>query len=587
MKGLDELKNIMKVRGINACIVPTSDYHGSEYVSEYFCAREYLSGFTGSAGTLVVVEEEVYLFTDGRYYVQAEKELEGSGIVLMRSGSEGVPTVLEFLKERAQGIVACDGRVINADFGRKLERICQEKGFELQCQEDLPGMVWHNRPAMPCGKVYELGMEYAGESRKDKLARVRSAMTANDYHVVSSLDDIAWLLNLRGCDVKNNPVFLAYLIMDGDKVWLYANKDKISGEIAMSLECDGVVIKNYDDFYNDLSKLKGSVLLDESKVNYRIVKLLEDCRLVNKKNPEYLMKAVKNFVETENLKKAHIKDGVSFVKFQVELTKRLKSGEKLSEYDVVEMLAAKRRSQEDYLDESFDTISAWNANASMMHYSAKKNDCAQIEGSGMLLIDSGSQYYNGTTDSTRTLVIGEVQREWAIHYTTVLRGMIRLAKAKFLKGATGINLDILARGPVWEMMLDYRCSTGHGVGYLNNVHEGPNAIRWKSTGGEVALEPGMVTTDEPGLYVDGSHGIRIENELLCVECGKNEYGTFYGFETLTLIPVDTGCVLVELMEQDEVRWLNEYHCMVYEKLVNYLNEEEAEWLKDVTKPLKK
>lgn len=593
---LEKLRQEMQENTIEYYIIPTGDYHLSEYDGEYFHAREYMSGFTGSAGTLVVGMKEAGLWTDGRYYIQAERQLKGSTITLYKQGSEGVPTVEEYLKSVLQKgeNIGFDGKVMPAKMGCELESFVLEKGGNVLFDEDLVGKIWEDRPLLSQEPAFLLEEKYAGESVDSKLSFVRAVMKEKnaDFYLLSMLDDISWLLNIRGNDVACTPVILAYAVVTEQSVYLFADMRKFSiGLMEYFADC-GVEIMPYEDIYSWLKDLPGGyhVMFDRERINYALYKSLPSrVKKIDCENPTIDRKARKNPVEVKNLKQAHIKDGVAVTKFIYWLKKNI-GKIPISELSAASYLEDCRREQEGYIEPSFDTISAYRSNAAMMHYSATPQSDVKLSPEGMLLVDSGGQYYEGTTDITRTIVLGPVSEEIRKQYTAVLRGMIRLADAKFLYGCTGLNLDILAREPLWEMGLDYRCGTGHGVGYLLSVHEAPNGFRWKTVSGRddrAVLEEGMVTSDEPGVYVEGSHGIRIENELLCRKGEKNEYGQFMYFDTLTLVPIDLEAVDPQYMTQYEIEWLNLYHQKVYHMLAPHLNEEERVWLRMETREIGK
>lgn len=584
---LEKIRECMKRDNVSAYIVTSSDYHDSEYAGEYFEARKYLSGFTGSAGTLIIGRDRAALFTDGRYFIQAQKELSGSGISLMKMGVESTPSVLEYLKELCKKgtYIAADTGTVSAKDGAAYEKEWKKAGGIGILNRDYAGEIWKDRPAMSQNPAFELTLSHAGESRKDKLNRIRQFMKEHkaDVHVLTTLDDIAWTLNIRGNDIIYNPMVLAYLYLDEKKGFLFTDARKFSKELTGQLWQDNIALKPYGDFEEFIKKLppKTSVLYDQEKINYSIYTALgKEIVRVEKTNPEILMKAVKNQVEAENEKRAHIKDGVAVTKFIYWIKNAVKN-QKLNEIDAAVYLEERRREQEGYIEPSFSTISAYNENAAMMHYNPYVNGPACLKPEGILLVDSGGQYYEGTTDVTRTIALGPVKDEIKTHYTAVLRGMLNLSDARFLKGCTGMNLDILAREPLWEMGLDYRCGTGHGVGYLLGVHEAPNRFGWKKVPERedgCVLLPGMITTDEPGVYVEGSHGIRIENELLTVLDHANEYGEFLRFETLTLAPLEMELVDFGQMSWKEIERLKKYQKKVYDTISSYLEKEEREWL---------
>lgn len=592
---LNCLRESMRKEGITVYYVPTADYHGSEYISDHFKIREYLSGFTGSAGTLFVTDTEAGLFTDGRYFTQAEQELMGSGITLYRSGMEHVPSVEEKLCELLTegSVLGFDGRLVSYSFVAGLKKMLKDTHVSFQSDAVLPAEIWPDRPALFSHPAYRLDLCFAGKSAKDKLSDLRRYLSEEkpgiDACLISSLDDIAWLFNIRGTDILYNPVVLSYALVTKDDAFLYLFPEAVDASVADSLKADGVTVRNYDDIYDDLRNFSlGSLLLDAAKTNYALTACIPSGVTVkNGVGPISPAKAVKNETEQRNLRIAHQKDGIALTKFMYWLKKNI-GKEPITELSAADKLLSLRKEQEGFLEPSFETISAYNENAAMMHYTATPDSFAVLRPQGFLLVDSGGQYPQGTTDVTRTYVLGEVPLLWKQHYTAVLRGMLALSDARFLYGCRGVNLDILARGPLWQMGLDYRCGTGHGVGYLLNVHEAPNGFRWKivpERNDSCVLEEGMVTTDEPGVYVEGSHGIRIENELLCVSNEKNEYGRFLSFETLTLTPIDLEAVLPDEMTRREKEVLNAYHKKVCDTLLPYMNEEEAAWLKEATKAI--
>ena len=591
---IHHLRALMAENHIDAYIVPTSDFHESEYVGDYFKARKYMSGFTGSAGTLVVTLNEAGLWTDGRYFIQAARQLDGSDITLYKMGEEGVPAIEEFLQDKMpeHGVLGFDGRVINTRFGLKLKDKLTDKNVTVAYEKDLVDSIWTDRPNLPKEPAFLLDVKYAGKSSVHKLTEVRTEMKkqAATVHIITSLDDIAWLFNIRGNDIECNPVVLSYAIITLDKAYLFVDKDKLTSEIQKQLAVDKVEVKGYNEIYEFVKSFttKETILLDTNKVNYAIYHNLNaDIKVIDTKNPTVLMKAIKNPVEIENLKKSHLKDGVAFTKFMYWLKTNIGKTE-ITEISASDYLEERRREQEGFIELSFDTICAYKANAAMMHYSANADSNAILKPEGLLLVDSGGQYYEGTTDITRTMALGEIPQEQKIHFTAVLKSMLNLSHARFLYGCIGQNLDILARGPIWDMDLDYKCGTGHGVGFLLNVHEAPNGFRWKKVperDDACILEEGMITTNEPGVYIEGSHGIRTENELVCLKGEKNEYGQFMHFETITYAPIDLDAIDTDYLSPIDKKRLNEYHAMVYEKLSPYLTGEEQAWLKEYTREI--
>lgn len=588
---LNKLRKSMKAAGIDCYLIPTSDYHDSEYVSSFFMVRKYFSGFTGSAGTLVVTEKEAALFTDGRYFIQAEKELAGSEIRLMKMGEPGVPTVKEYVESSlAEGqTLGFDGRVVGADKAEIYEEILAKKKGRLIWDRDLAEEIWEDRPKLVHHPVSFLEERYSGESTASKLKRLREKMKEEgaECHLLTSLDDIAWLLNIRGRDIDYCPVVFAYAAVTMEQVHLFAGDKEIFGaEVVRRLEENSVMLHPYDSFYEYVSGIHDKkVLLCQARVSCRVMKELpEDVTVIDSPNPTTLMKAVKNSVEMENLRKAHLKDGIAVTKFMYWLKQNI-GKLPMTEVSAAQYLEQLRRQQEDFMGPSFETICAYGANGAIIHYSAEPESCAQLEPRGLVMVDSGGHYPEGSTDITRTFALGPVSEEEKRHFTLVLRAMLNLKCSRFLYGCRGINLDIRAREILWEQGLDYKHGTGHGVGYLLNVHEGPNSFRWKlmpDYQDNAVLEEGMVTSDEPGIYIEGSHGIRIENELLCRKGEQNEYGQFMYFEDLTYVPIDLDGVEFSLLEEKDRQRLNAYHKQVCEMLEPYLEGEELAWLRKVT-----
>lgn len=591
---IEQLRKLMAERAIDIYVVPTSDFHESEYVGVYFKARKYITGFSGSAGTAVITQTEAGLWTDGRYFIQAQRQLEGSGITLYRMGEEDVPTEEEFVKGRLTegGCIGFDGRVVNARTGAAYEETAREKGGKLFVKEDLVGMVWAERPQMSKKPFFILDNIYAGLTCEQKIANVRERMKEEgaDVHILSSLYDIAWLLNVRGGDIDYVPVVLSYLVLTQTECVWFLQEDIITPKQQKYLTANKITTRPYEAIAEYAAKLAkdAAVLLDLGGINYRIVHSLpESVKIVDKANPTELMKAVKNPTEVKNTIAAHVKDGVAFTKFMYWLKTHI-GKEEITEISASDYLEERRREQEHFVDLSFDTICAYGANAAMMHYAATPDSNAVLKPEGFLLVDSGGHYLEGTTDITRTMVLGPITDEMRRHFTAVCRSNLNLASARFLHGCRGLNLDIISRGPLWDMGIDYRCGTGHGVGYLLNVHEGPNGFRWKireDVNDNAVLEEGMITTDEPGVYIEGSYGIRTENELVCRKAEKNEYGQFMCFENITYAPIDLDAIAPEEMTKAEQKRLNDYHRMVYDTLSPYLTEEENQWLKQYTRPV--
>lgn len=588
---IGRLREYMESAKIDICVVPTADYHQSEYVGEHFKLREYLTGFTGSAGTAVFTKNEAGLWTDGRYFLQAARQLEKSEIKLYRMGEPKIPTVEEFLREKLpdKGVIGVDGRTIGVNTGCIYEEIAKEKGGVLLYDIDIASSVWKEQPALSQKSVFPLPLKYTGKSTAQKLEQIRKVMKENktDVHVLTSLDDIGWILNLRGQDVEYFPLFLSYMIIRLDTVELYADERKFSEEIKRELKENKITILPYNRIYEQIKKLqKDTVLLDKDRVNYTLYrKLPGQTKTVWKENPEIMMKCVKNPTEVENIRRAHLKDGIAHTKFMYWLKKNAGAKE-LTELEASKKLEAFRAEQEGFLWPSFAPICAYGKHGAIVHYSANEETNAQILEGGLLLTDTGGNYLEGSTDITRTVAIGEVSQEEKNHFTLVAAGMLRLAAARFLYGCSGANLDYAAREPFWRENLNFNHGTGHGVGYLGNIHEPPIGFRWKCSKSDMhPLEENMVITDEPGIYIEGSYGIRLENELLVRAGEKNEYGQFMYFETLTFVPIDLDAINPEKLEEREKELLNAYHAEVYRNIAPYLSEEERSWLKEYTRSI--
>ena len=600
---LDALRKLMKERGMDAYMIPTADFHESEYVGEHFKCREYMTGFTGSAGTALITMDEACLWVDGRYYVQAAAQLKDSTVTMMKMGQEGVPSLGVYLEDKMPegGCLGFDGRVVNAAEGLALEEMLRERGARISYGEDLAGMIWQERPELSAEPAWVLDERYAGKSALDKIADVREAMEKvhASVHVLTSLDDIAWLLNIRGNDILYNPVVLSYALVTMDQLYLFVNSSVLEGKaypyledekgisVREYLERTGVTVMPYDGVYDMVEGLKNEkVLLEKCRINYAVYRLIDGSnKVIDRINPTASMKAVKNDVEIENEKRAHIKDGVAMTKFIYWLKKN--TGRiPMDEISVSDYLGKLRMDQEGCIGLSFATISAYGAHGAMCHYSATPESSIPLEPRGLYLIDSGGQYYEGTTDITRTIAMGPVTDEEKEHFTLVLMSMLRLGDVKFLHGCRGLSLDYAAREPLWRRGINYEHGTGHGVSYLSSVHERPNGIRFKMVPerqDNAVMEAGMITSDEPGVYIEGSYGIRTENLVLCVEDEKNEYGQFLRFEYLTYVPIDLEVIDREIMSERDVELLNRYHEQVYEKISPYLDEDERVWLAEATR----
>ena len=580
-KRIEAARKSMKKHKVDAYIVTSSDYHQSEYIGEYFQGREYLSGFTGSAGILVIFNDEACLWTDGRYHIQAENQLKGSKIKLFKQGNIGVPTYKEYIvsKLAENSKIGIDAKIL---LSSDVNEILSKKKFKI-VDFDLLAEVWKKRPDLAAEKIFILEDKYTGKSYKEKVKEIRASLKEKnaDYNIISSLDDIAWIYNFRGDDVQHNPVGLSFTVISEKKASLYINEDKLTKEAKKYFKDNKVEIKGYFEFFEDIKKLKGNILVDFNKTSYAIYEAISKNNLINSMNPSTYLKSHKNETEIANTKDIHIQDGVAIVKFMYWLKNNYKK-ENITEFSAEEKINSLREKIEGYIDLSFSTISAFGKNAAMMHYSAPEKNSTKIE-DGVYLLDSGGTYLKGTTDITRTFFLGKVGKQEKTDNTLVLKGMLALSRAKFLFGATGTNLDILARQFLWNVGIDYKCGTGHGVGHILNVHEGPHGIRFQYN--PQRLEVGMIVTNEPGAYIEGSHGIRIENELLVKEACETEHGKFLEFETITYAPIDLDGIVKSLLTKEEKEQLNTYHKEVYEKLKPYLTKAEQAFLKEYTKEI--
>ncbi len=576
---LNFLRQHMRKHDISAVVIPTADMHLSEYISDHYKLREYLSGFTGSAGTLVVTMDKAGLWTDGRYYIQAEKELYG-GITLYRASEKECVKIHEFLKNELseKATVGLDGRLFSKKY---LDEFIVKMG-NISVKTDYDASeIWAERPDEPCEKTFVLDEKYAGESVESKITRVRAEMEKSSFthYICAAPECIMWLLNIRGNDVKNTPVALSHLIMTGKSIVLYIDSKKLTSEVTAHLENHNIQVADYDSVYEDIRKIgkENFAAIDFSLSNYALAEKLS-CAKKNIKDFIYYLKTVKNDTEIENIKTAYIKENVALTKAFYEIYHT----EGLDECDVVEIIEKYRQKNSSYIEPSFDTIAAFGENAAMMHYSPEKGKCAQIGSNGLLLIDTGSQYLEGTTDTTRTLAIGNITSEEKEMLTRVVKGNINLTTAVFPEGTTFSNIDALARKPLWKKALDYRCSTGHGVGYLLGVHEGPARI---SSACNEKILPNMTVTNEPGVYIEGEFGIRIENHIRVMEYTTTEYGKFLCFEVMNYCPIGTDSLYKELLTKSEIKWINSYNekCR---KLINpYLTKEEEQWLTAYTKAI--
>lgn len=588
-----KLRLAMKEKGVNAYIIPSNDPHMSEYVSTYWMSRAYFSGFTGSAGTLVITEKTSGLWTDGRYYIQAAKQLEGSEIQLFKMGEKDVPPLHKYLATQlSQGEkVGIDGRLFSVAQVKKMQDIFKNKNIHIVSDLDLVTEIWQDRPEYVLTEVYIHEKQYTGFDTLEKLGCLRKVLERNKItgYVLTELASIAWLFNIRAHDIMYNPMATAYGFITQEKAYLCIDSSRMSEEVRDILRQQGVSVVPYGAITSLLEELHEpmKVLCDKEMTNYGIYKLLEEnpnVSILQGKDIITEMKAIKNPVEIDNIEKAHVKDGCAMVKFIVRLEEGLAGETEISEYDLLAWLKEAREQEEGNKGESFASIVGYKENAAMMHYAPTKENHKMLKQEGLLLIDSGGQYLEGTTDITRTFALGPTTEEEKLHYTLTLKSHIALAKAVFMEGCTGGNLDILARMPMWEAGLDYKCGTGHGVGFFLGVHEGPQNLRITN---QVVLKKGMLLTDEPGVYKEGKHGIRIENILLIIDRAQTKDGKFYQFKTITYFPIDTAPLLLEKLSQDEISWLNSYHEEVYTKLAPRLTGKHLEWLQRKTRPISK
>ena len=587
---LSALRKCMQDKHIDMYIVPTADFHQSEYVGEHFKARAYITGFTGSAGTAVITLHDAKLWTDGRYFLQAAKELEGTGVTLMKMFEPGVPTIEEYLETELKSgqTLSFDGRVVSVGEGDAYASIAKKNGAKIDYQEDLIDAIWTDRPPLSDKPAWFLEEKYSGESSKSKLSRIRKEMedAGCDTHIVSTLDDICWTLNIRGNDIDFFPLVLSYAIIRNDSFELYIDERKLDDKLKSILEKVGVTLHPYNAIYEDVKKLpeNATVLIDKAKLNYAIFNNIPaSVSIVNKRNPEILMKALKNPVEVENIKKAEIKDSIAHVRFMKWLKENL-GKIRITEMSASEKLDEFRAEMGNFIRDSFEPISSYGPHSAIVHYSSSPETDVELKAGSLYLSDTGAGFYEGSTDITRTYALGEVPEKMKEDFTIVAISNLQLASAKFLQGSTGLTLDILARKPFWDRGLNYNHGTGHGVGYLLNIHEGPAGFRYKYRAGETEeIQEGMVITDEPGLYIEGSHGIRLENELLARKGVQNEYGQFLYFETITLIPFDLDAINPAILDEENKKLLNEYHKRVYQEIAPHLNEEEKAFLKKYTR----
>ena len=587
-----KLREQMKERGMDVYIVPTADFHQSEYVGEHFKARKFMTGFSGSAGTAVFTMTEARLWVDGRYFIQAAAQIEGTSIEMMKMGKPGVPTIDEYLKEAIQenGTLGFDGRVVAMGNGRRYEKIVAEKNGKIVYAYDLVGEIWEDRPELSKEPVFTLEEKYTGESTASKLKRIREKMAENGatVHVLTTLDDICWTLNVRGNDIEFFPLVLSYAVITMDQMHLYIDESKLDEEIKASFAKDGIVLHPYNDIYEDIKAYgaEETFLIDPIRLNYALYSnICKDAKKVEAQNPEELFKGIKNKVEIENIRKAQIKDSVAHVRFMKWLKEHV-GKETITEMSASDKLDEFRAEMGNFIRPSFEPISSYGEHAALCHYTSSPETNVELKEGSVFLTDTGAGFWEGSTDITRTYALGEIPEIMKEHFTLIVMCNLGLASARFVKGCSGSNLDPFARKPLWDRGLDFNHGTGHGVGYLLNIHEGPLNIGWGSRGSNIVpLQEGMIFTDEPGIYIEGSHGVRLENELLVREGEKNEYGQFMYLEPLTFIPFDLDAVKVEMLSEEYKKLLNEYHAAVYENVAPYLNDEEKAWLKNYTRAI--
>lgn len=583
-KRLSALRSYMQEKGMQAFIIPSTDSHLSEYPAPHWEARKWISGFTGSAGTVVVTAGKAALWTDSRYFLQAAQELDSNSFILQKDGLPDTPSIDEWLTgELDKGnYVGIDGRVYAAKDAFSLIHKLNMKGLHVISDYDPFDTIWRDRPAIPESKVFVFDEKYSGESAIHKIGRICDAVEKQgaDSLLVASLDTIAWIFNIRGNDVKCNPVAVSYAYISRKETVLFINAAKLTPEVSLYLEKQGVTVSDYANVYDFVKNTSGSVCLNGDKVTYLLYNSIpEGCRIIDIPSPADLMKSIKNQTEIEGFRRAMEKDGVALVRFLMWLEKAVPGGT-VSEIDIPTKLIEFRSKQENFVGESFDAISGYGSNGAIVHYHVTEDSSLPVKPEGLFLIDSGAQYLDGTTDITRTVAVGPLSEQMKEDYTMVLKGHIALAMAIFPQGTRGSQIDILARKALWDNGLNYLHGTGHGIGHFLNVHEGPQSIRMNEN--PTTMEIGMVTSNEPGLYRSGKHGVRIENLVLTRHEMTTEFGAFYSFETLTLCPIDKTPIIKEMLTAKEIEWFNLYHKYVYDRLSSLLSNEEKVWLKEKT-----
>ena len=582
---ITKLRQLMTKENLTAYYINTADPHQSEYIAEHYQSRSWFTGFTGSAGYALVTLNEALLWVDGRYFIQAAKEIENSEFKLMKIATSGFPTLEEWLLENLDSgdTLGLNGQLISQKFYQALSEKLLEKNIKIKADFHLVEDIWQHRPSKLTDPVYLHELKYTGLSAAEKIAQVRVKMSKDgaEAALYAGLNDIAWLFNIRGNDVKHTPVAMAFALITQDKALLYIDQNKVNDQVRSVLQENNVTIRDYEQIYLDLKDLSVSTLvLDKSVINHSLYSTIpEKIKIIEKKDYPYLMKACLNEVELKNQRNSYLKDSVALTKF-IHYIKQNVESNNLTELSVEKTLHNFRQEQDLFLDESFATIAAYGPNAAMMHYSASQKSHSKIEPKGYLLVDSGGHYLDGTTDVTRTIACGELTTEEIKDYTLTLKAHIGLARAKFLQGVTGYYLDVLARQPLWQHYMDYKSGTGHGVGYLLGVHEGPQ--RFNMHYANVPLKEGMVITNEPGVYKEGKHGIRLENDYVILKDKKVDTDQFMYLDCLSFVPFDKKAIDTSMLEKFELEWLNDYHQQVYEKISPFLNPAEKSWLKKET-----
>ena len=588
---LAEIRTGMRKKGIDAIIVPSSDPHQSEYVASHWETRAWVSGFTGSAGTAVITLKHAGLWTDSRYFIQAEDELKDGLFTFHKLKVPHTPEHLTWLLQNLKkgANIAVDGNLFSVNQMLNMQRFFKSKNIKLKTNINVLYHAWADRPSLPKTPIFELKLKYAGQSRKSKLVQICDTISAKnaDYCLISTLDDIAWALNLRGSDVESNPVFIGFLLVGVKKSYLFVDTSKISAALVKKLSDNKVVIKEYKEIgaFLKTASIKSKIMYDPAYTSVYLSKAINKSNTIHAATPSTFLKALKNKTEVEGIRKAMVKDGVALTRLYMWLENAV-AKRKIDEVEVAETLAGFRKEQGEYHGESFGAIVGYQGNGAIVHYSAKRPTCATLKPKGVLLLDSGGQYHCGTTDITRTTTFSKPSKALKQDYTAVLKGHIAVATCVYMKGTRGNQLDLLARKALWANYKNYGHGTGHGVGHFLNVHEGPQSISPAATGkAAVPLVPGMLTSNEPGFYKSGAYGIRIENLVLTIEVADNGFGTFYGFETLTMFPIDTQMIAFDQLTKEEVTWLNNYHKKVYKTVSPALNTQEKKWLKEKCKAI--